>query len=48
VFVGQRKDPFAVNLGVIFDLINVPASPTSLRRGRVPAQSGEQDAAPTA
>ena len=24
VFVGQRKDPFAVNLGVIFDLINVP------------------------
>jgi hypothetical protein len=24
VFVGQRKDPFAVNLGVIFDLANVP------------------------
>ncbi len=24
VFVGQRKDPFAVNLGVIFDLLNVP------------------------
>ena len=24
VFVGQRKDPFAVNLGVIFDLINAP------------------------
>ena len=24
VFVGQRKDPFAVNLGVIFDLVNVP------------------------
>ena len=24
LFVGQRKDPFAVNLGVIFDLINVP------------------------
>jgi hypothetical protein len=22
VFVGQRKDPFAVNLGVIFDLVN--------------------------
>ncbi len=26
VFVGQRKDPFAVNLGVIFDLVNVPLS----------------------
>ena len=26
VFVGQRKDPFAVNLGVIFDLINVPGA----------------------
>ncbi|MEO5843657.1 MAG: DUF4331 domain-containing protein, partial [Caldimonas sp.] len=26
VFVGQRKDPFAVNLGVIFDLINVPGT----------------------
>ena len=26
LFVGQRKDPFAVNLGVIFDLINAPLS----------------------
>ena len=24
VFVGQRKEPFAVNLGVIFDLVNAP------------------------
>ncbi len=24
LFVGQRKDPFAVNLGTIFDLVNVP------------------------
>ena len=24
LFVGQRKDPFAVNLGVIFDLVNAP------------------------
>ncbi|ANH67649.1 DUF4331 domain-containing protein [Mitsuaria sp. 7] len=24
VFVGQRKDPFAANLGVIFDLVNAP------------------------
>ncbi len=24
VFVGQRQDPFAVNLGVIFDLVNAP------------------------
>jgi hypothetical protein len=26
VFVGQRKDPFAVNLAVLFDLINAPLS----------------------
>src|SRR5205085_48967 len=26
MFVGQRKDPFAVNLGTIFDLINAPLS----------------------
>ena len=26
VFVGQRKDPFAVNLGTIFDLVHAPAS----------------------
>jgi hypothetical protein len=26
LFAGQRKDPFAVNLGTIFDLVNVPAS----------------------
>ena len=26
VFVGQRKDPFAVNLGTIFDLVNAPVS----------------------
>jgi len=26
VFVGQRKDPFAANLGVIFDLVNAPVS----------------------
>lgn len=24
LFVGQRQDPFAVNLGVIFDLVNAP------------------------
>jgi hypothetical protein len=24
VFVGQRQDPFAVNLGTIFDLVNAP------------------------
>lgn len=27
VFVGQRKDPFVVNLGEIFDLINISTSP---------------------
>ncbi|MFG6413975.1 DUF4331 domain-containing protein [Roseateles sp. DC23W] len=26
LFVGQRKDPFAVNLGTIFDLVNAPAA----------------------
>ncbi len=26
MFVGQRQDPFAVNLGTIFDLVNVPLS----------------------
>ncbi len=26
VFVGQRKEPFAVNLGVIFDLVNAPVA----------------------
>ena len=26
MFVGQRQDPFAVNLGVVFDLINAPVS----------------------
>ncbi len=26
LFVGQRKDPFAIGLGVVFDLINAPLS----------------------
>ena len=26
LFVGQRKDPFAVNLGTIFDLVNAPVA----------------------
>ncbi len=26
LFVGQRKDPFAVNLGTIFDLVNAPVN----------------------
>ena len=26
LFVGQRKDPFSVNLGAIFDLVNVPSA----------------------
>ncbi len=37
VFVGQRKDPFAVNLGVIFDLVNAPlgviTDPTLINAG---------------
>ena len=39
VFVGQRKDPFAVNLGVIFDLVNVPgAADFTPGRSGVPAR----------
>ena len=38
VFVGQRKDPFAVNLGVIFDLVHAPlsviADPTKINAGK--------------
>jgi hypothetical protein len=26
LYVGQRKDPFAVNLGTVFDLVNAPVS----------------------
>ncbi len=37
LFVGQRKDPFAVNLGVIFDLVNAPLAvitdPTLINAG---------------
>jgi hypothetical protein len=33
VVVGQRKDPFAVNLGVIFDLVNVPSAAFLLDNG---------------
>ena len=27
MFVGQRKDPFVVNLGETFDLVNISTSP---------------------
>ncbi len=37
VFVGQRKDPFAVNLGTVFDLVNAPVAvitdPTKINAG---------------
>ena len=38
MFVGQRKDPFAVNLGTIFDLVNAPVSfiTDSTKIGAVP------------
>ena len=40
IFVGQRKEGFAVNLGTIFDLINAPASviTNDANRGLVPNQ----------
>ena len=38
MFVGQRKDPFAVNLGAIFDLVNAPlgviTDPTLIDAGK--------------
>jgi hypothetical protein len=34
MFVGQRKDPFAVNLGEIFDLINIQATANAERNAR--------------
>ncbi|URI11235.1 DUF4331 domain-containing protein [Aquincola tertiaricarbonis] len=38
VFVGQRKDPFAVNLGTIFDLVNAPVAvitdPANINAGK--------------
>jgi hypothetical protein len=33
VFVGQRKDPFVVNLGEIFDLVNIKYPATELNPG---------------
>jgi hypothetical protein len=38
IFVGQRKEGFAVNLGTIFDLVNAPAAVITdpLLRGAVP------------
>ncbi len=33
VFVGQRKDPFVVNLGEVFDLVNIKFPATELKKG---------------
>jgi uncharacterized protein DUF4331 len=33
VFVGQRKDPFVVNLGEVFDLVNIKFPATELKNG---------------
>jgi hypothetical protein len=45
VFVGQRQDPFAVNLGTIFDLVNAPVAvitdPALI--GAVPNQLGDKN-----
>ena len=42
LFVGQRKDPFAINLGVIFDLVNAPLGVIS---NRANADAGVDDLA---
>ncbi len=48
LFVGQRKDPFAVNLGVIFDLVNVPlgviTDPSLINAATDPANNAGFDA----
>lgn len=45
MFVGQRQDPFAVNLGAIFDLVNAPLSvltdPTKI--GALPNTIGDKN-----
>ena len=47
LFVGQRKDPFAVNLGVIFDLVNVPlgviTNPALINAATDPANNAGAD-----
>ena len=45
LFVGQRQDPFAVNLGTIFDLVNAPASTLTNRAliGAVPNTIGDKN-----
>jgi hypothetical protein len=40
IFVGQRKDPFVVNLGETFDLVNIKAPAVELMQG---AESAEID-----
>lgn len=40
IFVGQRKDPFVVNLGETFDLVNIKAPAVELQAG---AESAEID-----
>ena len=45
MFVGQRQDPFAVNLGAIFDLVNAPLAvitdPTKI--GALPNTIGDKN-----
>ena len=45
VFVGQRQDPFAVNLGTIFDLVNAPVSVITDRAniGALPNTIGDKN-----
>lgn len=40
VWVGQRAEPFAVNLGIVFDLLGAPASAGTLTGGNAGASSG--------
>ena len=45
LFVGQRQDPFAVNLGTIFDLVNAPVSTLTDRTliGAAPNTIGDKN-----
>lgn len=44
VFVGQRKDPFAINLGAIFDLLNVPGADFTAAEAGFVLDNSQKDA----
>ena len=43
IFIGQRKDPFVVNLGEIFDLVNADLDPATAAFNPLGSPSAEAD-----